>query len=99
METSKNQPKNSRKTQFTYKEVVFISLLILCLSPWASPPLALFVGLVTAQTIGHPFIHLNQRATSILLQLSVVGLGFGMNVFSALAAGKAGIIFTICSIF
>ena len=87
------------KVDFTYREVLFVSLLVLCLTPFISPPIALFMGLVAAQTIGHPFIHLNQKATRILLQFSVVGLGFGMNIFSAIQAGKEGLIFTICSIF
>ena len=90
---------NPFKINPTYQKVVFTGLLTLCLTPWISPPIALFMGLVAAQTIGHPFIHLNQKATSILLQFSVVGLGFGMNVFSAIQAGKEGLIFTICSIF
>ncbi len=57
------------------------------------------MGLIVAQFIGHPFLHLNQKAIHLLLQVSVVGLGFGMNVHSALKAGKQGIIFTIVSIF
>jgi uncharacterized integral membrane protein (TIGR00698 family) len=70
----------------------------LCLTPWISPPVALLLGLIIAQFVGHPFLHLNQKATHLLLQVSVVGLGFGMNVNSALQAGKQGIIFTVISI-
>ncbi|MBK0382521.1 putative sulfate exporter family transporter [Pedobacter sp. SD-b] len=100
MESLVDQQRNKGlKFNYTFKEIIFIVLLVLCLSPWVSPPLALFLGLITAQTIGHPFIHLNQKATSILLQFSVVGLGFGMNIFSAIQAGKEGVIFTIFSIF
>ena len=56
------------------------------------------MGIVVAQSIGHPFLHLNHKATHILLQFSVVGLGFGMNVQSALQAGKSGFMFTVLSI-
>lgn len=56
------------------------------------------MGLVIAQFIGHPYLHLNHKATHLLLQISVVGLGFGMNVSSALQAGKEGLVFTIASI-
>jgi len=56
------------------------------------------MGLVIAQFIGHPYLHLNHKATHILLQVSVVGLGFGMNIGSAIKAGKEGILFTIISI-
>ena len=72
--------------------------VVLCLSPLISPPIALLMGLIIAQFIGHPYLNLNHKATHILLQVSVVGLGFGMNVNSALEAGKDGFIFTIVSI-
>lgn len=80
------------------KKVIFIICLAFCLTPFASPAIALLMGLVIAQLIGHPYIHLNHKATHILLQVSVVGLGFGMNVHSALQAGKQGVLFTIASI-
>lgn len=85
--------------QITTRQLIFIVLIFLCLTPWITPPVALFMGLVVAQFIGHPFLHLNQKATSLLLQVSVVGLGFGMNVTGALKAGKQGVVFTIVSIF
>jgi uncharacterized integral membrane protein (TIGR00698 family) len=89
------------KTQdrnITTRQLIFIIFLFLCLTPWITPPLALLMGLVIAQFVGHPFLHLNQKATHLLLQISIVGLGFGMNVHSALKAGKQGFLFTIISI-
>ena len=83
----------------TVREIIFIAFLVLCLLPFISPPIALLMGIIVAQSIGHPFLHLNHKATHILLQFSVVGLGFGMNVQTALQAGKNGISFTIVSIF
>jgi uncharacterized integral membrane protein (TIGR00698 family) len=82
----------------TAHQVLFIVILVLCLTPFITPPLALFLGLVVAQTIGHPFIHLNHKAIQWLLKISVVGLGFGMNLHHALQAGKEGLIFTLFSI-
>ena len=81
------------------KEVIFITAAVLCLSPLISPPLALLLGLVIAQTTGHPYLQLNHKATRILLQVSVVGLGFGMNVNNAMKAGREGFAFTVVSIF
>lgn len=80
------------------KKAIFIICVAFCLTPFASPAIALLAGLVVAQLIGHPYLHLNHKATHILLQTSVVGLGFGMNIHSALQAGKQGILFTIASI-
>jgi uncharacterized integral membrane protein (TIGR00698 family) len=80
------------------RKAIFIIAVILCLTPFVSPAIALLMGLVIAQFIGHPYLELNHKATHILLQVSVVGLGFGMNVHSALHAGREGILFTIASI-
>ena len=90
--------KNLLDKSITTREVIFVLAVVLCLSPLVSPPIALLMGLIIAQFIGHPYLHLNHKATHILLQVSVVGLGFGMNVTSALKAGKEGILFTIVSI-
>lgn len=80
------------------RKAIFIIGIVLCLTPFISPAIALLMGLTIAQFTGHPYIHLNHKATHLLLQVSVVGLGFGMNVHSALQAGKEGILFTIASI-
>ena len=82
----------------TTRELIFLLAFVFCLSPLISPPIALLMGLVIAQFIGHPYLHLNHKATHVLLQVSVVGLGFGMNVTSALKAGSQGVLFTVISI-
>lgn len=82
----------------TTREVIFLLATVFCLSPLITPPIALLMGLIIAQFIGHPYLHLNHKATHILLQVSVVGLGFGMNAAGALKAGKEGVLFTIASI-
>jgi uncharacterized integral membrane protein (TIGR00698 family) len=56
------------------------------------------MGLAVALLTGHPYSHLNRKITHLLLQASVVGLGFGMNMYSAIQAGKEGILFTVASI-
>jgi len=86
------------KINSTHQQIIFVALILFCITPFASPPIALLLGLVVANLSGHPFLSLNHKATSILLQISVVGLGFGMNVNSALSAGKEGFFFTIASI-
>ena len=84
---------------FTLRQVVFGLLLVFCLTPWASPPLALALGLGLAQTLGNPFVARTKALTHKLLQFSVVGLGFGMNAHAAVQAGREGILFTVVSIF
>ena len=82
----------------TAREAVFILMFIFSLSPFASPPLALILGIIIAQLVGHPYFHLNHKVTHLLLQVSVVGLGFGMNAGTALKAGKEGILLAAVSI-
>lgn len=83
----------------TIRKVIFIISALFCLLPFISAPLALLLGLVLAQLIQHPYKELNHKATNCLLKVSVIGLGFGMNVFSAIKAGKEGVLFTVVSIF
>jgi uncharacterized integral membrane protein (TIGR00698 family) len=99
LETNQYTSLNSLKINPTLQQIIFVVLLLVCMSSYISPPIALLLGLVLANLSGHPFLHLNHKATNILLQISVVGLGFGMNINSALAAGKEGFLFTIASIF
>lgn len=97
--TGSEETKKRIRLKFTTQEIVFFAVLIVCLTPLVSPPLALLSGLILANLTGHPFLHLNHKITSVLLQISVIGLGFGMNVNSTLDAGKDGFLFTIVSIF
>ena len=81
-----------------WRKGIFFLALILCVSPIISAPIAMFIGLVIAQFVGHPYLSINSKVTSILLKVSVVGLGFGMNIASAVRAGKEGLTFTVISI-
>lgn len=80
-------------------KIVFIVFLGLCMTPFIDPPLALLIGFVFAQIFNHPYKSYNNKATNWLLKISVVGLGFGMNIHHAIQAGKEGIILTVFSIF
>ena len=78
--------------------VLFVILCLACLLPVVNPPIALAAGIVFAQFFQNPFQQKTQTSINWLLKLSVIGLGFGMNIDKALAAGKAGFLFTIISI-
>jgi uncharacterized integral membrane protein (TIGR00698 family) len=81
-----------------YRQAIFILCLVTCIIFNIDPPFALLLGLIIAIVVGHPFIHLNKKATTLLLQVSVVCLGFNMNFEHALKAGKEGFFFTIGTI-
>jgi uncharacterized integral membrane protein (TIGR00698 family) len=77
---------------------IFFAGLILAASGLFSPPLALAAGLAYGFTFDHPY-HLDaKRLSRLLLQVSVVGLGFGMNLGQVLRAGRAGFMYTALSI-
>jgi len=97
-ETQNNSTFPLFKKNSSLQKVVFVVLLVVCAIGPISPPTALLLGLVVANLSGHPFLPFNHIAIRYLLQISVVGLGFGMSVTSALSIGSTSFIFTIISI-
>jgi uncharacterized membrane protein YadS len=95
------------------KKVVYITLVALLafmlfadvlpmlsfMKGWVTPPVSLLCGLIFALAFGEAYPTFNKTMSKKLLQYSVVGLGFGMNVYSALASGGTGMLFTIISVF
>lgn len=67
-------------------------------SSWVTPPVALFLGLAFALLCGQAYPKFNKKVSKKLLQYSVVGLGFGMNLHASLASGKEGMMFTVVSV-
>lgn len=82
-----------------YNKPVFIVLFLCCLLPFVTPAIALFAGLAFALTAGQPYPKFSKKTSKYLLQFSVVGLGFGMNLYASLQSGKEGMLFTIVSVF
>lgn len=83
----------------SFRKIVFFLLIFACLTPYVSPPIALALGLLMSFTTGNPFPGKIGKLTRILLQSSVVLLGFGMDLSKVVEAGKKGILFTIATIF
>lgn len=71
-----------------YNKPLFILLFAICLFPFISPAIALFLGLALGMTAGQPFPKFSKKTSKYLLQFSVVGLGFGMNLHESLKTGK-----------
>ena len=68
------------------------------ISSWVTPPVALFLGLAFALLFGQAYPKFNKKCSKKLLQYSVIGLGFGMNLQASLQSGKEGMMFTIVSV-
>jgi uncharacterized integral membrane protein (TIGR00698 family) len=84
-------------TRCVSKNIFFIGL-ILAASGLVSPPLALAGGLVYGFSFVHPFHIEAKKLSKLLLQASVVGLGFGMDLQQVMQAGRSGLIYTAGSI-
>ena len=63
-----------------------------------SPPFALALGLVYGLSFVHPYHADSRNLSRFLLQASVVGLGFGMNLHEVIRAGRSGFVYTAASI-
>ena len=79
-------------------KILFIAGLILAASGRLSPPVALALGLAYGFTFDHPFVAHARHGSKWLLQVSVIGLGFGMNLHQVIEAGRSGFLYTACSI-
>lgn len=91
--------RTKRNLSKRFSGILYVLLAILCLTPFLSAPVALFLGLVFALAIGSPFPEFNSKMSKYLLQVSVIGLGFGMNLLDSVKAGSDGMLFTLFSVF
>ena len=92
--TIKSLANNS--TKFENFNLLYVIIISFCFLPFVSPAIALFIGLVLSLIgIRHKNIH---KYTSRILQLSIVLLGFGMNLSDVLAASKSGFLETVVSV-
>lgn len=71
--------------------ILFCLVAAFCLTPWATPGLALALGMLLALTAGNPWLRQSRPAAKWLLQASVVLLGFGMNLGAVARAGERGL--------
>src|SRR6266568_1553664 len=72
--------------------------LVLSVSGYVSPPIALSAGILFGLSFAHPYISESRGIARILLQSSVVALGFGMNLHEVLRAGRSGFLYTALGI-
>jgi uncharacterized integral membrane protein (TIGR00698 family) len=78
--------------------IVFILCLLVSASGFVSPPIALGMGLVFGLALSHPYPRATKWSSKFLLQASVVGLGFGMNLHQVVHAGRSGFVYTMLGI-
>jgi uncharacterized integral membrane protein (TIGR00698 family) len=93
--TEGKQPDAEKSTRAI---LIFLIGLLLAGSGLASPPVALVGGIAYGFTVQHPLRREASSLAKLLLQLSVILLGFGMNLNQVVHAGKSGFLYTAASI-
>jgi uncharacterized integral membrane protein (TIGR00698 family) len=78
--------------------ILFLLCLLISASGFVSPPVALAMGLVFGLAFPHPYGNQAKKSSKFLLQASVVGLGFGMNLHQVVEAGRSGFVYTLFGI-
>lgn len=79
------------------RNLFFIGIIVAA-SGLLSPPLALVCGLIFGFAFSHPYHSEARHLSKILLQVSVIGLGFGMNLSEILRVGRSGFFYTAAGI-
>jgi uncharacterized integral membrane protein (TIGR00698 family) len=79
-------------------KLLFLIGLAFAVTPWASPPAALALGLLFGLTVTHPYRALSESLSKVLLKICVIGLGFGMDLRKVLEAGRSGFLYTFLGI-
>ncbi len=74
-----------------FKQMLFVILTLLSVSPCVSSGVALLTGVLFGIVIGNPFAAHTAHYTTKILQLSVIGLGAGMNLVHVAKVGSNGI--------
>jgi uncharacterized integral membrane protein (TIGR00698 family) len=82
----------------TLAKILFALGVLLSFAGYVSPPAALTAGSVFVLSFTHPYISESRGIARILLQSSVVALGFGMNLHEVLKAGRGGFVYTAIGI-
>jgi uncharacterized integral membrane protein (TIGR00698 family) len=85
-------------TGFDYKRIPFFALLAVVFLPLISPGISLLCGLLVGLFFIQPAPKKTKNITKLLLQFSIVGLGFGMNLFEVAKVGSNGFLFTLISL-
>ncbi|MBK9373706.1 MAG: putative sulfate exporter family transporter [Holophagales bacterium] len=81
-----------------HRAVLFFVLAAACLLPWVGPATALAAGVLFSLAVGNPAPAKTALWSKVLLQASVVGLGFGLSLGTVMRVGGRSAIYTIVGI-
>lgn len=72
--------------------------MLVCFLPQIDPAVSLAFGIIFSLSLGNPLSNFSSSWSKKLLQISVVGLGFGVGLENVLSVGEKSIIYTIVGI-
>lgn len=81
-----------------FGRLFFLVALVFCATPWCGPATALGLGIFLSLVAGSPWPRQTASWSKRLLQLSVVGLGFGVGLAQVWEAGREAVLYTPLSI-
>ncbi len=79
-------------------KIIFVCCLVVCGLPWMDASYALLLGIAVSLALGNPWPKQTARYSKKLLQLAVVGLGFGLSLGEIWTTGRESIVYTFVGI-
>jgi uncharacterized integral membrane protein (TIGR00698 family) len=81
-----------------FRKALFAAALAACAWPRVSTATALIAGILFSLLLGNPWREKTANWSKIVLQVSVVGLGFGLSLGEILESGRASVLYTTIGI-
>lgn len=82
----------------TLRKAIFIGGAVVCALPWTGTATALIGGAFLSLVAGNPWPKKSAVISKKLLQLSVVGLGFGLSIGEVIRTGRNSLVYTVVGI-
>ena len=92
------QEEKSKRFYITSGKVCLLISGLLIILLQFSPTVSLLMGIGAVLIFGNPFMNATKMVLKYLLQISIIGLGFGMNITQVLAVGRDGFVYTLLTI-
>jgi uncharacterized integral membrane protein (TIGR00698 family) len=83
---------------FLFQKLLFPSVLLLCFWTRIDTAVALVAGITFGLALTNPFQKLTSKLSKIFLQISVIGLGFGIGIGQVINEGRHSIVYTMIGI-
>lgn len=80
------------------RKALFVLCIAACAAPQVGAATALVAGMLFSILLGNPWPKKSARVSKVILQVSVVGLGFGLSLGEVMHTGKSSIVYSVIGI-